>query len=76
MHGEINGNGNGLFNHSHTFASGVVSKRKTTQDFEQMATTEEQEIFQELGLTQERRRIAVRNKDYQILKEDELNTKV
>jgi hypothetical protein len=36
---------------------------------------EEQELYQELGLSQERRRIAVRSRDYEVLREDELATK-
>eukprot|EP00347_Sterkiella_histriomuscorum_P013845 403363146 len=50
--------------------------RKKSQIDEYQATSQEQEIFEDLGLTQERRRIAIRSKDYHINREDVLNTKV
>jgi hypothetical protein len=47
--------------------------RKRVKD---SVTYEEQEMFQDLGLSQERRRAALRKKDYDIKREDVFNTKV
>ncbi len=39
-------------------------------------TIDEHELLEELGVSQEKRRRALRAKDFEILQEDELNTKV
>jgi hypothetical protein len=39
-------------------------------------TIVEHEIYEELGVSQEKRRRALRQKDFEILHEDEMNTKV
>ncbi|CDW89936.1 UNKNOWN [Stylonychia lemnae] len=54
--------------------------RKRTMDASQndqiLATYHEQEIYEEKGITQDRRRRALKNKDYEILREDEITAKV